>query len=593
MYKPTPKERQQSFGLCLDYLRTREVPKDLREDTKIYIIGDLLEKIIQYNKTHTPPKFHYITFDKIMSPKTLYEFYIVHLLQSYATTGQWVYSLGDMEKQILKYAVMQTFTMLNGAGCREFMDGSTRISIPWENSSHVTQLYNGVEVITKEGLEFITFCTGKRVEWDALKPLVKQAVIDVTTRVKEEGHVGRMLNTQLLQLQLIKHKLQQLILEERCKVFLGLAGSGKSTAACYGLTGQWLGISLCNTVALELYHKNNCITPLSIAAYKCYQRAKGDVAATIRATPNIILDETSLWTANELDALATIVIQVVDNDGKLYILGDMHQQHGFLGRGCLLDAIIKLAKETNEASISNHTTLYRQASIPEHQRRLMTYIKTGRISDLGGVTQGLDYNKIAIKMIRDLKNSIVIALTNKSVTYINRICISKLAGCTDGETQSLLKMSEAEFKAWLLDNLELFKDYDIPLIGAKTQLMAKPPKGCGIIERFNYKVLRNEKAWLSNGMVRREITGTKTFYDNPFEYFDLGFAITCFRSQGLEWNNTYVVLENPMLFRYESVYVAESRCRQTIDTYYGNASYKDRVLQPIQMLNAFDIEVIH
>lgn len=592
MYKPSVKDKQQSFELCLSYLKTGVVPKELKEDCRIYFADDLLEKVIEFNRTHSSRKRHYIDFDKVLNPETVFECYIVDVLKLFATKHIWLYNVDGWQESVLKYAITQAFKTVNGAGYNAFMDGDTRISIPWETSNHVKQLYNGIETIAREGIEFISFCTKEAVDWRNIKPRIKPLIIELTYKVNEDGCIGRILCTQFAQLQYIKNGLTHLIIEGRCKVFLGLAGSGKSTAACYGLTDKWLGISLCNTVALELYHKNNNVTPLSISAYRCYKRCSGSTAAAdICSTPNIMIDETSLWTANELDVLANIINQVKQNNGKLYILGDTHQQHGFLGRGCLLDAITKLANEVDDTCISNHTTLYRQSSMPEHQTRLVRYIETGDMSNFNGITKEIDYDEIAKEVVKDCENSIAVALTNKSVADINKLCIAKLTNTSYNTTQSLLHMNETAFKEWMSNNLWRLDGYKIPLIGAKTQLIAKPPTGCSILDRFRYKILRNEKAWLSNGMVTREITGETTLYDNIFDYFDLGFAITCFRSQGLEWNNTYVVLETPILLNYESLYVAESRCIRRILT-YTNEGCRNRILHPIQMLNPFNLDTV-
>ena len=587
-YKPTAKEKRDSFDKCISYLQTGIMPKDLDEDSRIYFMGDLLEKVIAYNTRHKACKRHYISFDTVVNPETLFEYYIVKVLRLYATTHVWDYTFYGWQEYALRGAIIKAFKTLNSTWCGTFMDGDIRISIPWETANHVKQLYKEIELAAKDGVEFISFCIGEEIKWSTLQPYVKPLIIELTSVIKEEGYVGRMLTPQLEQLQRIRKGLTDLILDGRCKMFLGLAGSGKSTAACRGLTGGWLGISLCNTVALELHNKNNNITPLSITAYRCYTKCGGAAARAICSTPNIIIDETSLWTANELDVLVAIIEQVQRGDGELYILGDTHQQHGFLGRGCLLDAITKLAKEVDETCISNHTTLHRQMYMPEHKERLERFIETGEMHNFKETFNELDYDKIATAVISDCRTSVAIAFTNNSVEQINRLCITKLANCTADETKAVMRMNKKGFKEWLSCNIWRLRGYDIPLLGAKTQLLGRPPKNCSIIDRLHYKILRNEKAVLHHGAVTRQITGETMSADGAFDLFDLGFAITCFRSQGLEWRNTHIIIETPMLLSYESVYVAESRCLFSVAT-YTRAEYLNRTLQPIHMLNAFDV----
>lgn len=475
-----------------------------------------------------------------------------------------------------------------------------------------------------------------------LKSLMNKAIKENTIPTVEEGIPVLMLKSTIEALREVKLGLKDLGSKNLCHVYIGKAGTGKTTTAInesMNSSGNVV-IALSNTVAL------NGMTKARLA------KGNGSdscVAASIqlaRVTMNLwkdewnalsvfCIDEFSQWSMCELDVLRKIVNLCKTNGKKLVIMGDINQIPSFLGFGSLLHSIIsdkelgigsdylKVIREKEERTkdetyCSNIVTV----KLRNHRAKSKVNICEMNTIFLNDGTIG-SYNNLSITLQQLLSSfseptskveygvkRMYVTGSNNQVMDIQRRVLENVMG----------RPIKLDLRKGILENLELqswmVKTHNkIPVRCNKTismeslsekfkkakekanELSSKSSKS-KLASYHEHRFIRNEQfyAWYGDNNKIHIASFEEVSEGNPVkmvddlsfetlcEHFELNYAITVNKAQGLEWDNVIVVAGNlpkpegvdrwsnyNLTSTRESMYVSMSRFKNSGHIFIGDA----------------------
>lgn len=333
------------------------------------------------------------------------------------------------------------------------------------------------------------------------------------------------------------------------KVYHGYAGSGKSTAVINELKnadGKKAIVSLSNTIGLMFSEKlaKNGVMINNQSCSKCrYLYAnEGEIKNLkdlIRGYEQVVIDEFSQWGFYELHLLNSIIEH--NPKAKFYIMGDINQIPTFLSGGSLLYSIM----EEFPDNVKNFTEMHRFTG--ELKTNITNLLKS----------------KLSFNIRTDVKDilatsDIVVTGSNKHVKKFNELMFKVKHNINFSED---LTVEGALHKA---------KDEWIPLLANAT---------CVIDDK--YKMYTNQKfsgkycSKTHRYCLRDEINNytIETSDRKNLWKFNLGYAITVNKAQGLEWDNVAVYLDvtgtqpgekDMNLLNFNALYVALSRGRHNV-----------------------------
>lgn len=338
------------------------------------------------------------------------------------------------------------------------------------------------------------------------------------------------------------HNLKELINERRIfEIHNGHAGCGKSTTVIKTCNSEEnknkksIIISLSNTIGNMFKVKVPQIIPMS--CNKAKFGLSSNVPSIIKEIENadiIVLDEFSQWGFEWLDLL--IELLTVNDHAEFYVMGDIDQIPTFLSSGSLLYSIIQEFPN----NVVQHNTQWRFINNPNYK-------------DL--VDNILNDTIPANTMISSLNDTILkqtdcfITGANKNVDYLNSLVLKTRFNIVTplNNLYDIIVQTKGE----------------IPLISSKTTEI----NGGKIYRNTRYSVITivpQERYCV----IKSEVDGklVKCGVNDINFNFDLAYAITVNRAQGLEWENVccYITSIDKNLKNYNALYVALTRGKQNI-----------------------------
>lgn len=556
------------------------IDKELEADSKVYLDG--------WPEIKEAPK--YITVEDFIDTKTIDHIVLHDSLIEYTRSGRCTFVLTSKLEDIAKMLVTKAFHQ-SSKNSRECYMSCTVTEV---KQSLCESVKYSAFIQYLIDYEFITF-DGSLLR-ASIQSVIDKEKIDCT----EDNTLNRvMLKSDFEQLQEIKHRLLDMQIAGKVKLYTGIAGTGKSYLAleeAHSCCGNNLtAVALSNTVILHLYdsYRHRFDEELVVQSIASIRYSKE------LTTDNFIIDEFSQWGLSELGVFLKILNRTMACYGNLYIMGDLHQIKSFLGRGSLLYAVQQM--------LASNTACYRH--IPDTDMRrtedntlkkcILEYLSTHKIKSLNRYfTHHLD------TITAD--DHIYVTGTNDSVDCLNERCIRQL--CAENGVhyydrdmlQTLVTLVRQQPVRLLCRTTKQYCD--------PTKIYNKKVKELSAAEIFSCKQLTNDRALLCYHTdfefeVKFNRAGMQPLYINCYDllkYFALGYAITVNKAQGLEWDNVTVVNTNRCmnLRQYEAFFVACTRARRHLEIYdetalgkFGHIYNTDEIMPGLIFKNHFNIQV--
>lgn len=628
---------------------------DLLLETKIYMVH-WEECIKDYKSKYKRNVSKYITLQDLLKPRNIIQILYRNTILHYIETKQTCFycdaeTANDFDKYIMYNALNDhlnfNYTQTYKPHEIEVLENyCQRMSIKLPTAKQLdseerhflscSEIYAKWAVIyfVEESFSFIKYLQSLNhpvqidttVIMNNIKKAFKLEDESYLVRVNEDGHNNRiMIRWQYNQLLDIRHLLSRLMERNAIKLYTGLGGTGKSYDALVyakSISDLWTCITLSNTVALKLSTdaKNrdfNCM-PQSIASYNCgVLKKKSGIQFC-----NIIIDEFSQWSLNELGTFHNILLEVFALNGNLILLGDMHQIPSFLGRGNLLYPVQCYLENTKHHVHKAEIVRQRDQQFKEC---IMNYVETGDISA---------FNRFRIENIEDYVDPMYTMFITGSQYNVEKLnlwalsCILKeydIKHVTPLTVEKKTKkhiiykygdeeLTDDNWKKISAIKLNILKEcvsrkVYIKAISKETWVTNKDEyKRATGLKMYDHKILTNDKAevisfdynQISIKLDRLDSQGKPICLDvtagDFFDKFDFGYAINVNKSQGLDWDNVVVHLDFAHDYgcdgnakNYEAFYVAATRGKLKTVFYIKG----DENLQPFEpqvVANHFNIK---
>lgn len=432
-------------------------------------------------------------------------------------------------------------TILRKAQCTFLTKGSvTATDLVYdlcdELYSAQTKKFNLSEIISDDTLRNCRIELPKSLSYWITDNAVNAVLQNAITEFKENsirvdtGYVPKKI---LSELKLLYNNLSHIDFT----VHVGHAGCGKSTTVAKYVNSNNLHgsvIALSNTISNMMSVKSSNLTPFS-----CTSALANYTYDTVAAHKNltnqevIVIDEFSQWGFNELSLLNNIIAHNMNS--KFFFMGDIDQIPTFLSSGSLLYSIM----QSFSSHIVQHNVQHRFKHVPEYLT-LLTAVQEHKLP--------------ANLIVHDMNNDILrladvcITGTNAHVKLLNT-CMLQLKHNID---PSNMKLHEV-----------MHNDCTIPLICTTTTTLQSSKQKVKRNSKYTVYNVGYNKFTLTCETDKSMITCNNIELDM---FFDYGYAMTVNRSQGLEWDNVLVYMDqcDRNLMNYNALYVALSRGKNNL-----------------------------
>lgn len=281
----------------------------------------------------------------------------------------------------------------------------------------------------------------------------------------------------------------------------------------------------------------------------------------------VIFEECSMIDSSVID----IVISKCRSANRVIFLGDTNQLPGFLGFGNVLYGLVSTFPE--------HVT-----ELSKNHRCSKEVVSTMDSIVDNGVFEHIDDREKTLEMWYDLiknkENCVVLTLKNDRVDFINETMLSYVASIDDKNTKKVEKLSKVleentddyQKRVNTLEKLFLLalsNDYTIPL-RSKSQITTKYEEG----GKTKYKVtmFNNElctcryhhesSTWYITSNTSRLHCFSTNYFWEVMKYFDMGYAMTVHKSQGLEFDYVWYISPDNAFFENRNLaYVGFTRSK--------------------------------
>ena len=348
----------------------------------------------------------------------------------------------------------------------------------------------------------------------------------------------------------------------RLKIFIGSPGTGKSYQGIHSMGDtKTLVVSLSNVVAAHIVSR---AAAEGFEDYEFWSYSKARYMLSIN--PNaldsyegFILEESSMLSCTELN----IVLQILNTNKPVCILGDNAQLPGFLGVGNLLHALVNHFPDR----VTELTVNYRARLNPDIVKVFTSFKETARLMDTSQMQSIITTdarmstdNKAIAAWLEDVRSecdSFACAFRNDDVISLNNMVLS-----TVFNTKNLLKPKNDLYASKLEVFSELLlkgKPFEvISTKNIKTQKQFKAFNG----ERFIASAVGDKFIVTSHQFTKHKFTvSIKQLALN----FDLGYAMTVHKLQGSEATSVLYYeprlsnIINPANLRY--VGLSRAKCK--------------------------------
>lgn len=460
-----------------------------------------------------------------------------------------------------------------------------------------------------------------RDEYDSIFKRSTHAFVKNLTKVdslsvdNNRVHISNTIKTNL-------NMLSTLIKEHKniFKVFHGKAGTGKSTKVARIIKDKKPDsvaiVSLSNTIGIMLKNKIDKLVkdPSVKVEYNSIIKA---THIPVRKKDVIIIDEFGQWGFAEIDLLIDLLSN--NKNAEFYLMGDVRQIPTFLSGGSLLYSIIEhmpqFCKELKTAY------RFKNANCIEMEKNIDDLLIDNKISFPVFADEAETENDVLKRFDFD----VVICGTNKNVNKMNRrMFYNKF------KTDVVLKNMMSAFKnnnvsIDVYKTLLKVKNKEVELLTNTSEKTNLTLGSFGQNYNGTIQLNRNErvtvkytgstiemlfKAQEIKEVITLKRSGSKaslkrlSTYDEKaleifFDKFNLGYALTVNKAQGLEWNNVLVYLTRNdfNLLNKNAMYVAISRglnnlivCSNNLERekFISNLTLSDMILDENRYFNNFE-----
>jgi len=395
------------------------------------------------------------------------------------------------------------------------------------------------------------------------------------------------------------------------KVFHGKAGTGKSTKVARIIKDKKPSsvaiVSLSNTIGIMLKNKIDKLVkdPSVKVEYNSIIKA---THIPVRGKDVIIIDEFGQWGFAEVNLLIDLLSN--NKNAEFYLMGDVRQIPTFLSGGSLLYSIIEhMPKYCEELKIAHR---FKNANCIEMEKNIDDLLNDNKISFDVFADEAETDNDVIKKFDFD----VVICGTNKNVNRMNRrmfydkfktdvVLKNKMSAFKNNNVtidvyKTLLKVKNKEVE--LLTNTSEKTNLTLGSFGQNYNGTIQLNRN----ERVTVKYTGSTIEMLFKAQETKEVLILKrlsTFDEKAleifFDKFNLGYALTVNKAQGLEWNNVLVYLTRNdfNLLNKNAMYVAISRglnnlivCSNNLERekFISNLTLSDMILDTNRYFNNFE-----
>lgn len=326
---------------------------------------------------------------------------------------------------------------------------------------------------------------------------------------------------------------KNLLANKKLEIHVGAAGCGKST-------------SVVNTLVENNYTHLTCVYALSNTICNMFKQKLPDVKTCSFSKAKyvgpvtskvVVIDEFSQIGFEWLDTLIDILSNA--HVTNVYIMGDINQIPTFLSSGSLLYSVMQEFKDC----VIEHTTCYRNKDAKALNTMLSKVLTQQNLDNSDMIIN--TFSSVTEEQFKNI--DCIVTGTNEHVRVLNQLlCNVKY----NTDIQSDCVYDYAHLK-------------DLQIIAKNT------------INIDNVSVSRNERFTVKaiNSLLRNVIIESNITHEviRVTEHmlnlnFELGYAITVNRAQGLEWESVlvYVTQSDRNLFSYNALYVALSRAKHVM-----------------------------
>ena len=403
------------------------------------------------------------------------------------------------------------------------------------------------------------------------------------------------------------------------KVIHGRAGCGKTYSAVNGIaSGSCVAvISLSNNIAVKtaatLNKKGISADALSntAATYMFMVNDHGNCIAQKRGYSYILIDEFSQWGLWETDLLESILGYAEFTHAPVCIMGDELQIPSFLGRGSFLYSFLRQFPSRCEELKINHRN-----GDPRMTTLAQKFLENDTIFPLVNspfTISGEEVSNVIGNNENDFDDFVIVTGSRQSVNFFNYLCACTVANVipdfTEGMYDSQSFMNEHfdsimhacatghHFRLRAGETFRLTTRLDssesLKIRGNEEFIMHTLPVTDSRQKHPNVSmcsVLDDKRAFVCS-------------YSDMMQFFDLAYAITVNRSQGLEWGSVLVIMGEiratdsrtgeeftsgnnyNLTGSEEGIYVSISRARKSMKIFIGNTGIKK--LSKLPVINLF------
>lgn len=392
-------------------------------------------------------------------------------------------------------------------------------------------------------------------------------------------------------LSILKSEISELMEQGRIRMFTGGPGTGKTYNAVQEAACKCTLWSLSNTVAFNGASRvrkqgKECV-PMSFQKVR-YLKNLGALSS-IDAT-DVLIDEMSQMGIQDADILIDAILFVKNTNGRLIMMGDIHQIPSFLSRGSLLYSIMEEFPGIYKELTVNHRVEENSRIIADRTVRFSNSGNTSEFSDF--MTRRLDRSLFSTLD----PETVFITGANTQTAAINSFILNnaipglglELNGDEPCDQLRKQGMDDARVKLY-----EFMRERSLEFIGVDTEALPE------------LKIMRNER------YICKAVDGMRVFVQSRVEpnknaslnlntflkFMTPAYAINVNKAQGLEWDNVIITMgdvfkkdagiKTNYLLRssFEHLYVGVTRAKKSLSIFIGDLN--NITLWPVKKFNLF------